>query len=85
MRVPPEALTRTGGLGPAPANGFEFVEIYRVISDDPLTLEEDEIAEGRWLEPAALLAWMAREPEVFTDVFREVWRSARPGGAAEPG
>ena len=85
VRASPEALTRTGGLEPAPANGFEFVEIYRVISDDPLTLEEDEIAEGRWLEPAALVAWMAREPEVFTDVFREVWRSARPDGAGGSG
>lgn len=78
IRVPEEALLRTGGLRPMALTGFEFVEIYRVVSDAPLTLEAEEIAEGRWLEIGDLVAWMAHEPAVFTDVFHAVWASARP-------
>ena len=80
VRVAPGALVRTGGLDPRPETGLEFVEIYRVVSDGPLTLEADEIAEGRWLEPDELAAWMARAPADFTDVFHAVWASARPPG-----
>ena len=82
VRVPPEALLRTGGLPPTAETGFEFVEIYRVVSDAPLTLEAEEIAEGRWLGVTELERWMADRPADFTDSFHLVWRSARP--AAEP-
>ena len=80
VEVSESALTRTGGLPPSAETGLEFVEIYRVISDARLTLAEDEIADGRWLAPDALDAWMAREPRAFTEVFHSVWRSARPEG-----
>lgn len=85
VRVTPDTLVRTGGLEPAVANGFEFVEIYRVISSDPLTLEVGEIAEGRWLAPPALMDWMARVPHDFTDVFHAVWSSARPSASPASG
>ena len=79
VRVPTEALdAHRRARGPHRPTGSSSSRSTGSISDDPLTLEEEEIAEGRWLEPAALLEWMAREPEDFTDVFREVWRSARP-------
>jgi len=81
VRVSPGALVRTGGLPPAVDNGFEFVGIYRVTSDDPLTLEAGEIADGRWLESAELVEWMTRAPDEFTDVFHSVWSSARPADA----
>ena len=78
VRLDPRALVHTGSLAPKPATGHEFVEIYRAVSDDPLTLQEEEIAEGRWLEVGELLEWMARAPDDFTDVFHAVWASARP-------
>ena len=73
-----DELQRIGSLSPAPENGFEFVEVYRVVSDDPLTLQESEIAEGRWVAPDELVAWMDASPDVFTDVFRAVWEMTAP-------
>jgi len=78
VRVDEDALERTGGLSPQPITGNEFVEIYRVISDAPLTLQAEEIADGRWSTPEELETWMRRSPEAFTEIFHAVWASARP-------
>ena len=82
VRVGVEALERTGSLGPRPATGNEFVEIYRVVSDQPLTLQVEEIDEGRWLTVDELRAWLLRGPEDFTEIFLAVWDSARPDRAS---
>lgn len=78
LEVAPGALERTGLFEATPETGNEFAAIYRVSSDAPLTLDAREVAEGRWLEPAALDAWLRRSPEDFTVVFRAVWQNARP-------
>ena len=85
VRIGVDALERCGALLPAPSNGFEFVEIYRVVSDAPLTLETEEIAEGRWLEVSALAEWMDASPEAFTEVFHAVWLRARQDSARADG
>ena len=78
VSVGADELQPVGSLSPGPENGFEFIEVYRTVSDEPLTLQESEIAEGRWVAPGELAAWMNASPEDFTDVFRAVWAMAAP-------
>lgn len=80
IQVGLDELIRTGQLPPDVSNGNEFVEIYRVVSDQPLTLQASEIAEGRWVSAAALDDWLARAPADFTGIFPAVWENARPAG-----
>lgn len=76
------ALVSCGRLKPLEETGFEFVELFRVISDQPLTLEVEEISDGRWLDPEALHGWMCSNPHEFTSVFHTVWDLAGPEAPA---
>lgn len=62
-------------MPPAPDNGMEHIAVYRVVSDQSLTLQADEIADGRWLSAAELEHWMQSDPERFTTVFRDIWHT----------
>lgn len=64
-------------ITPSADNGFEFVMAYCIQSDDPLTLQPDEIADGRWLSPASLDDWIREQPAVFTRDFPQLWQKAR--------
>ena len=77
VRVSPADLSLIGKLKPQQENGFEFTHVYRVVSDQTLTLEQDEIDGGRWLTQAALDSWILNTPEQFTDVFRTIWATCR--------
>lgn len=72
--VDPQSLRFHGKISPSARNGFEFSAVYSVISDMPLTLQRDEIDDGRWLAPSQLITWMENDPDQFTDVFATVWR-----------
>ena len=72
IRVSPGALQPLFELDPMPCTGNEFVSVYRTCSDDPITLEAQEIDDGEWLDPAALRQRLADEPERFTEVFRTI-------------
>jgi isopentenyl-diphosphate Delta-isomerase len=54
--------------------GWEFIWIYTLVHDGPLTPDPAEISAGRWVAPAELDALLAREPSAFTPSFRLVWR-----------
>ena len=75
-------LVSCGRLTPLEETGFEFVEMFRVVSDQSLILEADEIADGRWLDPDALSGWMCSTPHEFTSVFHTVWNIAGPEAPA---
>lgn len=60
-------------LQPDRSNGFEFTQVFQVISDQQLILQKEEIEDGRWLTPQALDRWVAESPEQFTDVFKTIW------------
>lgn len=62
-----------GKLMPDERTGLEFTQLYSLHSDQPLTLQREEIDEGRWLLPADLVAWMSRDGEQFTDAFKLIW------------
>lgn len=68
---------------PASAStGAEFVRVYRCVTAAAPRPDPAEIAAGGWFAPAALAAWMRREPAVFTTAFRDIfarWTAAGGG------
>ena len=66
-------LLEIGRMSPSADNGFEFVRIYGARSDLPITLEPDEIDDGKWLQSATLEQWLARSPEDFAETFLVIW------------
>jgi isopentenyl-diphosphate delta-isomerase type 1 len=59
---------------PCRDTGWEFIWIYSLITDAPITPDPAEVSEGRWLSPAGLDAWMLAEPRAFTPSFLLVWK-----------
>lgn len=60
-------------LQPEERTGFEFTQVFRVVSDQSIVLQVEEIEDGRWLTPLDLSRWMEQSPEQFTDVFKAIW------------
>jgi len=69
-------------LAAAPDTGNEFVRVYRALTRASVVPDPLEIIDGRWLEPAALDHWLAREPGAFTRTFHLIWRQLAPCGTA---
>lgn len=67
-------------LQPEERTGFEFTQVFRVVSDQAIVLQSEEVDDGRWLAPQALSQWIEESPEQFTDVFKLIW----PTFAASP-
>ncbi len=65
-------------LPAGPETGQEFIEIFLLGPvAGPFTLHPDEISEGRWIEPAQLLAELRDAPETFTSAVRLLWAQHR--------
>ena len=56
--------------------GWEFVWVYRMRHDGPLTLDPLEIQYGEWVEPAVVGVRMARSPGDYCSSFRLLWPRA---------
>jgi isopentenyldiphosphate isomerase len=66
---------------PCRETGWEFIWIYTLTTDAAPVPDPGEISEGRWVAPAELDAWMAREPKAFTPSFILVWKLWRKAKA----
>lgn len=77
VQIGADGLERVGRLHPDANNGFEFTEIYIVRSDQRLTLQTEEIDDGRWASSAEIDAWLRERPTDFTQTFRSIWRMIR--------
>lgn len=64
-------------LPPSQLNGMEHSAIYRCLYDAELSLQVDEIDEGKWLEPAQMDALVADLKSNLTDVLRLIWQQYR--------
>ncbi|MEE9332773.1 MAG: NUDIX domain-containing protein [Granulosicoccaceae bacterium] len=64
-------------VAPSEDNGYEFVRVYWVNSDAPITLEAKEIDDGRWMSASALDNWLAESPGDFTPDFHQIWQNAK--------
>ncbi len=65
--------------------GWEFVWVYRLRHDGPLTLEPREIQYGEWVTGAEITARVAQRPEDYCPSFKLLWlmaaaRRAEVGG-----
>lgn len=54
--------------------GNEFVWVYRINYDGPLTPDPGELDGGEWFEPAAVDDLVARAPDSVSLSFRHTWR-----------
>lgn len=57
--------------------GWEFVKVYQLIWDGPITFDPVEISEGRWIDPSEMEAWIARKRRDFAPSFRTLWQETR--------
>lgn len=56
--------------------GWEFVWVYRLEHDGPVTLEPDEIQYGEWVAPAEVSRRVNLRPDEFCPSFRMIWAEA---------
>lgn len=66
---PENDLERLFKLKPSEENGFEFVEVYRVLGMGPFRLNHDEIDIGEWMNIPNLLERVEYTPQRFTPTF----------------
>ncbi len=52
---------------------WEFVWVYRLNHDGPLTLEPKEIQFGEWVAPAEVSRRVATQPENYCPSFKLLW------------
>jgi isopentenyldiphosphate isomerase len=68
--APPERWFR---LEPCEPTGWEFVWVYRLRYDGPITLDPLEIQYGEWVSPADVTARLASRRDEFCPSFQLLW------------
>ena len=58
---------------PELGNGFEHQRYYAVCTDQKLTPCPLEIADGKWLSPSDIDAWVASDDKAITSDLKLVW------------
>lgn len=66
---------KIGKLPCAENTGWEFIEVYRGVHDGPFELAPLEIEGGAFFPVEQVRDWMARQPEDFSSVFRQIWKA----------
>jgi len=56
--------------------GWEFVWVYRMRYDGPITIDPKEIQFGEWVQPAEVSARVTAKPELFCPSFKLLWPMA---------
>ena len=74
IRTTPDRLKLAFTLPAGPGTGWEFVHLYTLTWNNPLSWPAAEIETGQWFTPDHVTAWTARRPEDFADGFLECWR-----------
>lgn len=62
----------------------ELSQSFSVVHDGPVHPDQAEVAELRWMAPAAVARWMALEPAAFTPWFRQAGRELELLPLADP-
>jgi isopentenyl-diphosphate delta-isomerase len=70
ITTPPERWFRIDACEPT---GWEFVWVYRLRHDGPITVDPLEIQYGEWVAPAEVSARVAARPEDFCPSFKLIW------------
>ena len=59
------------------ATGWEFIHVYRTVYDGALSLNADEIDDGRWVTATAIDSWQDTDGERLSETFRHLWTRLR--------
>jgi isopentenyldiphosphate isomerase len=70
IEAPPERWFRLEACEPT---GWEFVWVYRLRYDGPITIDPLEIQFGEWVQPAEVSARVKGRPELFCPSFKLLW------------
>lgn len=68
-------VEKAGRLPCAEDTGWEFIEVYKGEHDGPFKLEPLEVETGAFFTVEQIGAWMNRQPEDFSSVFRQIWKT----------
>ncbi|MFK7819501.1 MAG: NUDIX domain-containing protein [Planctomycetaceae bacterium] len=68
------SLTRLHKFSPCPDTCNEHTVLYRTTSDEPLSVDENEIAAVEFLTLSEIHAKIERTPEAFSPAFRLLFR-----------
>ncbi len=60
-------------IEPSKINGMEHSDIYRCFYDGEISLQIDEIDEGKWLSEVQMNVLVASDDNNLTDIFRLIW------------
>lgn len=71
-----QALERWFRIEACEPTGWEFVWIYRLRYDGPITIDPKEIQFGEWVQPAEVSARVRTKPELFCPSFKLLWPMA---------
>ncbi|MEJ2384159.1 MAG: NUDIX domain-containing protein [Xanthomonadales bacterium] len=61
------------------ATGWEHCSVFRCRYDGPMTLQRNEVDEGRWLPPAEVDGLVDDPGAPLTPAIRRIWRRISPG------
>lgn len=71
--IPADRLEYLFTYPPCEQTGQEFVQVYRLVSDQSLTPAPLEVQTIQWITPTALSQWLQDEPEAFAPSFAPLW------------
>jgi isopentenyldiphosphate isomerase len=71
-------------LTPSLETGWEFVWVYRLRYDGPITIDPLEIQYGEWAAPAEVTARIKAKPEDYCPSFKLLWPMAAEQLTAKP-
>lgn len=71
--APDAPLERCLRVDACEQTGWEFVWVYRLRHDGPITVDPLEIQYGEWVAPADVTARVARRPDDFCPSFKLIW------------
>ena len=77
VHASPDDLVYHLTLPPCDETGWEFLAIFTLRHDGPVTLCPSEIDAGEWLEPEELTRRLQENPEQFTNPLRMHWPIVR--------
>ena len=67
-------------LPACPLTGNEHCMVFRYCHDGPLLLQEDEIDDGEWIEPARMDRRVMDDDPALTDAIALIWKRYRQIG-----
>ena len=73
----PPALEPLFRIRASADSGWEHCAVFRCRHDGPLSLQRDEIDDGRWLAPAEMDRLVAEDGAALTPAVRRIWRRLR--------